>query len=336
MSGYSMRPSLKSSPKHLIGIYSESGCGKTFSALLLAKGYATDMTKVCMIETESGRGEMYAEHKIVGGYNVIPMHDNFSPSEYGKAIDVANHSSLKVLIVDSASHEWEGIGGVLSMAADNEAAGKKGQLVWQKPKIDHQREFMLRLMQTPIPLVIVCMRAKYPMEEVPKDGKKIWQRSKELSPKQSDDILFEMLVHGWPDYDHNFHITKPRGTEDEVGILPVFGNGKPISVETGKRFAEWAAGSVKEQSKSPPVPPPQEAVSDPQQPGRPPSITKDQKTALGKLMTEKGMDRAAQKSFYDYVMDLDQSERRAQSFIDRFEEFYDQYSMMIDSKNKEG
>jgi hypothetical protein len=51
------------------------------------------------------------------------------------------------------------------MAADNQEKGTKGVLVWQQPKIKHQRHFMLRLMQTPIPLVIVCMRAKYPMEK---------------------------------------------------------------------------------------------------------------------------------------------------------------------------
>jgi len=197
-----------------------------------------------MIETESGRGELYAGHKSVGGYQVLSMQDSFSPSDYGKAIDVANKADFGVLIIDSASHEWEGVNGVLSMAADNEAAGKKGQLIWQRPKIDHQREFMLRLTQTPIPLVIVCMRAKYPMEQVVKNGKKDWQRSDKLAPKQSEDILFEMLVHGWIDYDHAFHITKPRGTEDELGILTVFPEGKPITIETGKRLAEWAKGGT--------------------------------------------------------------------------------------------
>ena len=240
---YSFRPALKTSPKLLVGIYSESGCGKTFSALLLAKGFAGDMAKVGMIETESGRGELYADHKTVGGYNVLSMRDSFSPTDYGKAIDVANHENLNVLIIDSASHEWEGVNGVLSMAADNEAAGKKGQLVWQRPKIAHAREFMLRLTQTPIPLVIVCMRAKYPMEQVMINGRKDWQRSKTLSPKQSEDILFEMLVHGWADYDHNFHITKPRGAEDELGILAVFQDGKPITVDSGKRLSDWAKGS---------------------------------------------------------------------------------------------
>ena len=90
------------------------------------------------------------------------------------------------------------------MAAENDAAGKKGVLIWQQPKIEHQRNFMLRLMQTSIPLVIVCMRAKYPMQQV----KGAWARSTVLEPKQADDILFEMFVHGWIDQDHKLHVTK--------------------------------------------------------------------------------------------------------------------------------
>jgi len=55
----SFRPAIKSSAKLLVGIYSESGCGKTYSALLLARGFVGDNGKIAMIETESGRGEAY-------------------------------------------------------------------------------------------------------------------------------------------------------------------------------------------------------------------------------------------------------------------------------------
>jgi hypothetical protein len=107
--------------------------------------------------------------------------------------------------------------------------------------MEHAREFMLRLTQTPIPLVIVCMRAKYPMEEKVKDGKKDWVRSDKLSPKQSDDILSEMFVHGWIDQEHRFH-----GTKYTLDVLrPIFVDGEPISVGTGKRLAEWASGREK-------------------------------------------------------------------------------------------
>ena len=240
---YHYRPAITTEAKPLIGLYSESGCGKTKSALLLAKGFSPDMSKVLMIETESGRGEVYADDPEVGGYQVISIRDNFSPKVYGEAITEAGEAGFKVLIIDSGSHEWEGANGVLSMAADNEANGKKGVLVWQQPKMMHQREFILKLLSTPVPLVIVCMRAKYPMKEIMKDGKKIWVRAEIVEPKQSEDILFEMMVHGWIDQSHRLNVTK--WTKDS--FREVFIDKQPITIATGKRLSEWAAGGEKKE-----------------------------------------------------------------------------------------
>jgi len=275
---YRIRPARRSEAKPLIGLYSESGCGKTYGALLLAKGFTGDMSTVGMIETESGRGEVFADDDIIGGYQVISMRDDFSPKNYGQAIDLANHSNLKALIIDSASHEWEGAGGVLGMAAANQAAGKKGPLVWQQPKMDHQREFMLRLMQTPIPLVIVCMRAKYPMKEVTNNGKKEWSRSTELDPKQSEDILFEMMVHAWIDKAHLLHPTKY--TKDE--LKSIFVEGKMITVETGKKLAEWAKGTVKQ----------------PEEQKTHEYITADQICTINGIIEDKGVDKVVFLDFF--------------------------------------
>ncbi len=252
---YQFRRALRTEAKPLIGLYAESGGGKTKSALLLAKGFAGDMAQVGMIETEAGRGEAWAEDPVVGGYQVLPIRGDFAPKNYGAAITAAELSKLRVLIIDSASHEWEGAGGVLSLAAANQAEGKKGPIVWQQPKMQHQREFMLRLMQTPIPLVIVCMRAKYPMYQITAahvskwksaggEGKPPvvgdWARSPDLEPKQAEDILFEMFVHGWLDKDtHSFHGTKYTLEE----LRQVIVDGKPITVETGQALAKWAKGA---------------------------------------------------------------------------------------------
>jgi hypothetical protein len=95
-------------------------------------------------------------------------------------------------------------------------------------------------MQTPIPLVIVCMRAKYPMEQAKVDGQMKWVRSTRLDPKQADDILFEMFVHGWIDAGHNFRPTKYTLPE----LADVIEDGKPISIDSGRRLAEWARGGT--------------------------------------------------------------------------------------------
>lgn len=230
------REAQRSEAKPLIGLYAESGNGKTWSALLLARGFVGPGGKIGMIETEGGRGEANVGREPVGSFLVRPIRQVFSPQAYGEAITDAEKEGLDALIIDSASHEWEGAGGVLAMAAANQSAGKKGVLVWQQPKIDHQRHFMLRLMQTPIPLVIVCMRAKYPMEQV--KGSE-WQRSTKLEPKQAEDILFEMFVHGWIDAEHKLHVTKY--TLPELATIIV--DNQPISIDTGRRLAEWARGS---------------------------------------------------------------------------------------------
>lgn len=237
-----IRPASRSQAKPLIGLYSESGCGKTYTSLVLARGFVGPKGRICMIETESGRGESYAnpqEYPEIGGYDVYPLRDNFSPKEYGEAIDAVQKAAYDALIVDSASHEWESVGGVLDMAAKNQAAGKKGPIVWQQPKIDHQKHFMLKFMQTPISLVILNMRAKYVMKEIEKNGKKEWARDDALTPKQSEDILFEMFVHGWIDKEHKFHPTKITGK----GLNSVFEDNKKISVETGQKLASWAKGA---------------------------------------------------------------------------------------------
>lgn len=234
-----LRKAIASQAKPLIGIYAESGCGKTYSSLLLAKGFAGNMGGVAMIETEAGRGEAYADDPVVGGYMVRSIRNNFSPEEYGKAITDCEEAKVRVMIVDSASHEWEGANGVLSMAADNEEKGWKGQIVWTKPKMEHTRNFMLRLSQTSIDLVIICMRAKYPLVETKNEqGKKDMKRAIVPSPKQSEDILYEMFAHGWIDQAHVFHGTKYTRSAFRDILL----DGQPITEESGKLLAQWAAG----------------------------------------------------------------------------------------------
>lgn len=301
-----IRRAAASEAKPLVGLYAESGRGKTKSALLLAKGFAGDMSRVVMVETESGRGEAYADDPVVGGYSVISLRENFAPKVYGEAIAEAERAKPAVLIIDSASHEWEGVGGVLAMAAANQEAGKKGPLVWQRPKIDHQREFMLRLTQTPIPLVVVCMRARYPMYEVtarhvekweeagkpggdkarPKVGE--WARSWALEPKQSDDILFEMFVHAWIDEEHKLHVTKYTL---DAEMREVFRDGEPITVETGARLAAWTTKNPADRgrpvsSRTGAVTP---AIENPRPAGPDELVTPDEVASLESLCSRAGI-----------------------------------------------
>jgi hypothetical protein len=234
---YQIRKANRGEAKPLVGLYAQSGAGKTWSSLLLARGFCGPKGHIVMIETEGGRGEAFGD-LIEGGYDVLSMRDDFAPAKFGQAISLVEAAHPDVLIIDSASHEWSGAGGVLDMAAENQKKFK-GPLVWQKPKMDHARHFMLRVLQTPVRLVILCMRAKYPMREIKKpDGTKEWVRSELLDPDQAADILFEMFVHGWIDQEHRLHVTKLTRPD----LADVFRDNEPITLTTGERLAAWAKG----------------------------------------------------------------------------------------------
>jgi hypothetical protein len=303
---FSFRPARRSEAKPLIGLYAESGAGKTYSALILARGFVGEKGRIGMIETEAGRGEAYAD-LLPGGYEVLPIRGDFSPENFGKAISAAEGAKLDALIIDSASHEWESAGGVLSMAADNQAAGKKGPIVWQKPKMDHQRHFMLRLLSTPIPLVIVCMRAKYPMVERKKpDGSKEWIRSESLEPKQADDILFEMMVHGWIDRGHKFHGTKYSRPD----LADIIKDGELISLTTGKALAKWTKQETTESPGATPPRTPDDAAPDDSTPQPPPS-SGAAPLPLGEMAREAAMrGRDVFLKFYQGRSNQDQAELR--------------------------
>lgn len=230
-----IRKATRQGVRPLIGLFSESGCGKTYSSLLLARGFVGDAGKIAVIDTESGRGELYAD-VIPGGYDVLPLTPPFTPARYVEALQAVAAAGYSIVIVDSASHEWEGAGGVLDMAGENESrSGKAGLHNWKTPKMEHAK-FLLALLQSPLP-VIVCLRAKFKTRQQKHEGKTAIVKDDFTSPIQSEEFIFEMTVHGEIMPDHSFRPTKCSHPE----LAKCFPSGKPITIEHGKALAAWCA-----------------------------------------------------------------------------------------------
>ncbi len=233
-----IKPATRQGVKPLIGLYSESGCGKTFSSLLLARGLAGPTGKIVLIDSESGRGSLYAD-VIPGGYDVLELGQPFSPARYIEAIAAAEASGAAVACVDSASHEWEGLGGVLDMAGDNETrTGKPGLHNWKGPKMEHAK-MMLKLLQSRLP-IIVCLRAKYKTrQQKDEKGRTAIVKDDYTTPIQADDFIFEMMAHAEILPDHSINLTKcshPSLRE----CFPAKGKG-PITIQHGEALARWCA-----------------------------------------------------------------------------------------------
>jgi hypothetical protein len=217
----------------LIGMYGESGSGKTMSALLLARGFVGKDGIIGMVDSESGRGSLYAD-VIPGGYQVLDLTAPFSPVHYIEAINyVEKHATIGVL--DSGSHEWEGISGVLDMAAEIESRSGKGLHCWIKPKMEHAK-FMLTLLQSPIPW-IVCLRAKYKSRQIKNEkGKTEIIKEDFTTPIQADDFLFEMTVHlEITQEKHHARVTKCS----HPALLPCFPKDGLIEIKHGELLRQW-------------------------------------------------------------------------------------------------
>jgi hypothetical protein len=219
--------------KPLIVLYGESGCGKTLSALYLARGFAGPDGKIVLTDSESGRGMEYA-NALEGGYEVLDLSQPFSPARYREAIDTTEQSGAVIGIIDSGSHEWEGIGGVLDMAAENEAKKGKGLHCWNGPKMEHSK-FLLRLLQSSIPW-IVCLRAKYKTRQVKNGSKTEIVKDDYTTPIQADDFIFEANAHMEILHDHSVKITKASTI---TGLDKCFPTKGPITIEHGRLLREW-------------------------------------------------------------------------------------------------
>lgn len=96
-----------------------SGTGKTYSLLRGARGLAGG-EKFAVLDTENKRALHYqAEFPEMVHFNFGPIVDDevigFPPERWIAAIDSIEKQGFKALVIDSFSHAWEGINGVLEM-----------------------------------------------------------------------------------------------------------------------------------------------------------------------------------------------------------------------------
>lgn len=234
----------KESIPPLIGLWGKSGTGKTYSALLLARGLAGPTGKIAFIDTENQRAKFYAD--VVSPWEHLDLQPPFTPEKYTAAFQFCETQGAKVIVVDSMSHVWEGEGGVLDQADNATTAGGKemsGLAKWKAPKVAHKR-MANNLWRSPIP-VIFCLRAADKSKQVGK-GKDMQIVDLGVQPIAEKNFVFEMTVglHLTRDgkYDLESSKTIPAGLREH--IKP----GGIISVEMGKAIASWAgSGEAQDQ-----------------------------------------------------------------------------------------
>lgn len=240
---FELRPAIRQNFKPLIGLFSKSGYGKTYSALLLARGFVGPNGKVGVVDTEAGRASAYAstdnEKLPIGNYSVVNLEPPFSPARYVQCIDVLEEQGCQIGIIDSISHVWDGTGGVLDMAMENEEkSGKPGLHNWRKPKFEYAL-FLQRIIRSRIPF-ICCLRAKQKSHQGKNEqGKTVIVKDDFISPIGHEDFLFEMTTYGEIHPGAKYQNIKPV----LPSLLACLPNDAPIEIRHGEMIAAWCAGA---------------------------------------------------------------------------------------------
>lgn len=226
----SIRKARRSATKLRILLTSPSGGGKTFGALLLAKGLGG---KAVVIDTEEGSSDLYDE---LHDFDVIDLKPPFTPERYIEAITAAEAAGYEVIVIDSVTHCWSGKGGCLELVDDIAKAQFRGN-TWSAFSVitPRWRAFVDAILRSSSH-VICTGRSKTETAQVEDHGKKkVAKLGMKLEARDGLEYEFTTVL----DLVHDGHYATV--SKDRTGIFS--GDPKPISVETGKRLAAWLAGA---------------------------------------------------------------------------------------------
>lgn len=219
-----LRKATRKKAKIRLGLSAVSGGGKTYSALLVAKGICGDWSKVAIIDSENSSADLYAH---LGDYNVLPLTAPFTPERYIDAIKTCEKAGMEVIIVDSITHEWDGKGGCLEIV---ESLGGKYQ-DWAKVTPRHQA-FIDSITQS-LCHVITTVRRKQDYEMTKDNTGKVKVEKSGLREVTREGFEYELTINLELDIRH--HAT---ASKDRTGLFM----GKPAFTpdeKTGELIAQW-------------------------------------------------------------------------------------------------
>jgi hypothetical protein len=173
---FEIKPAAREAATILAAFIGQPGSGKTYSALLFARGLVGPDGKIVMIDTEGKRSLIYADDPDIGGFHHMDFVAPYSSDRFREAINEAVKAGADAVIIDSASHEHEAEGGMLDFADAEEhrmaSRRDKSRAKWIKPKMAHNR-FIRTAVSCPAH-VIFCVREKRIVDMDSKPAKEIF------------------------------------------------------------------------------------------------------------------------------------------------------------------
>lgn len=207
--------------KARIALIAPAGCGKTYSALRLARGLVGPTGSIGVIDTERSSALLYAGEAPDDGpafdFEHLPL-DEHAPRLYIAALKLAADAGLDCVIVDSLSHAWMGKGGALEQVDKAAKDSRSGSSFNAWRDITPQHNALVAAMLSYPGHVIVTLRAKsaFVQEKDEKTGRTTVRRVG-MEAIQRDGLEFEFTIVGDMTQRNELLITKTRWRGVEIG-----------------------------------------------------------------------------------------------------------------------
>lgn len=212
----------------LLGI---SGVGKTYGALLIAKGLGG---RVALIDTENNSASLYDDlvefdclnmrHDEPGGYH---------PRRYVDYIKAAESEGYDVLIIDSISPEWDGVGGMLQLSEQIARTKTRGNTftAWNFVNPYHV-EFINAILQSKMHVIVTIKQKTDYVLSQDQNGKTVPSKIG-LKPIQRDNFEY--------DYSVVLELNTSKHALASKDRTRLFDTEIPFQIteQTGKDLSEW-------------------------------------------------------------------------------------------------
>ena len=225
----------------LICLFGPSGSGKSKSAVQIAIGLLKVLGgKALYLDTETGRGKIYAKDANGHDFTYSKMTPPFTPERYAAAIRHAERAGFDHLIIDSASHEWDGLGGMLDIAdarVDSKGKPIQGKAKWS---VKSRHKMFVNTMMAGRMNIIICLRAKdrYVKRIV---GDKEVEVIEGFLPLQERNFKYDMMIQlPMPEGGKGrYLLDETLGFKCPGEVIKAFKPDSPITIETGEIIAHW-------------------------------------------------------------------------------------------------
>lgn len=237
MRNFEIKKAVRRNEKIRISLSGPSGSGKTTSALLLAYGLCPDWNKIGVIDTENRSSVQAVGQNGIGAFNMIEFNPPYDPDSFCQAIKALEQAGCEVIIIDSASHEWMGVGGCLDIVDRHTQASRSKNAFsegWSKVTPLHLK--FLDTIRLSTAHIIACTRAKQQYDTSKDENGRMRVEKLGMGSVTRDGFEYELTIAF--DVAMNHHAFINTTGKDRTGLF----DGKApriLSVEDGQAILAW-------------------------------------------------------------------------------------------------